>query len=1110
VAGDYSVHIALAGFKAYIQKAINVAPQEKVSLHDIRLAIGDVDSSVTVAADVAHVATDSSDRSVFVNTVQIDNTPIPGRDFMGLMQSMPGVVDLTAHDTRGNNTGMPTINGGLSEKLNIYVDGIKIQDSGNTTYSGNLAPSVDAIAEVKVMVSNFTAEYGGRAGGEMNAIIKNGTSQYHGSAYYFFRNEFLDANDFFNNQAGLPRTYYRYNNPGGTVGGPLLIPGTNFNRSRTKLFFFFSEDYLRYLTPTTLSKQTMPTALERSGDFSQTDTTTGKLIPITDPNNNGAQFPGNVVPAGRLNPIGVAMMNLFPMPNAVDTTGQRQYNALFQFGLQNQQEDRILRVDYNVAPSTQAFVRLIQDYQSRRGFGATHSVSSTWGQMNADWGDQLAGAVATVIHTFSPVLVNQFTAGANHTFISSQAASPAALAANQLPLKGANGQPLALPSFYADNINNLLPNVRFANLNPQSAGQAVTNPPVFAFDTMFPQILTDQIANITDDISWVHGSHTLKAGFYLEHMGRNVVVSWTYGPMGTYYFGSDTANPSNTGYPFSNLLLGSVQAYGQDNESMFDHAHYNEPEWYVQDSWRVSRHLTLDLGVRFMYPGAIFTAGEPLGMFEQSLYNPAQVGQLLYPEVVNGKNVAINPATGATYQLARAGSFDPLSYSAGGNPYSGMAVTRHVAFKDPGWAVGPRIGFAWDVLGNGKMALRGGYGIFYSRPLSTDIAAYPMSSPPGFQAPVYYNTTFADLPSASGFLSPQNVYAGSNYENPSTQSWSLSVQRDLGKGLILEVAYIGNTVRHGFEALDTNLAPPYMTWTPTGGANPAYLDPTTGSKAFYTTNLLRPILGYGSINTTCSCGDSNYHSLQMQLNRRFGKRLQFGASWTWSKTLSYTREPWVSDSLDYAETSNERPQAVYITYSYLIPDGSRIWPNGFTRALLDGWHFNGITKFLSGNPLTVSCTSQSAPIGYWTGSPTGGIPFRCQMLNSDPWLPAAASLPANAPSGLYYPLNVANFALPPANSLGIGNTPPTLFHGPGFENFDLSLLKDFRLDKEEKRTLEFRVEAFNAFNHFNQGNPNTALTLNFSTGANTNANFGTITTDVGEPRRLELGMRFRF
>jgi hypothetical protein len=228
--------------------------------------------------------------------------------------------------------------------------------------------------------------------------------------------------------------------------------------------------------------------------------------------------------------------------------------------------------------------------------------------------------------------------------------------------------------------------------------------------------------------------------------------------------------------------------------------------------------------------------------------------------------------------------------------------------------------------------------------------------------------------------------------------------------------------------------------------------------------------------------------------------------------MSYgTRSPWTPDYLQYAEVSSDRPQVFNMNYSYQVPDGSRIWRNQFTRVLLDGWHFNGVTKIMSGTPLTVACTASSAPIGYWTGTPTNGIPFRCQMANPDPFIPAGTAWPATAPKGkLYYPLNAANFKLPGARTLGIGNTPPTMFLGPGLESFDFSLLKDIRLSKEKNRTLEFRAEAYNVLNHFNPGNPNTSLTLNYTSGANTNANFGSITAAIGQARHVALAAKIRF
>lgn len=496
------------------------------------------------------------------------------------------------------------------------------------------------------------------------------------------------------------------------------------------------------------------------------------------------------------------------------------------------------------------------------------------------------------------------------------------------------------------------------------------------------------------------------------------------------------------------------------------------------------------------------------------LMTERESGTLLFPAVVNGANVAQNPKTGAVYGYARSASFDPTTYST--SPYSGMVQYQKQAYKNPGLVAGPRVGFAWDVFGTGKFALRGGFGIFFDRAMSvgwesaSGVGVGPLMAPPAFQAPTYYNTNFNRLLSAQGFLTPQSVFSGTEYKTPATYTWSLGIQRSLGKGLILDVAYVGNTVHNRFGQVDINGVAPLTDWTPTGGANPKYLDPTTGGKAFYTANLMRPYVGYGAINATCSCLNFNYNSLQTQVNRRFGKRLQFGANWTWAKTMGYSRSPWTPDRLAYAEVTSDRPQVVNANYSYDVPKGSRLWSNSVTRMALDGWRFNGIAKIMSGTPLTVGCGSTGAPIGYWTGTPTGGIPFRCDMADPSPFVAAGTTIPSNVQPRLYYPLNAANFRLPSANSLGIGNTPPTMFLGPGFRNFDFSLLKDFRMTKEGRVTMQFKAEAFNVLNHFNPGNPNTSLTLTYAGGVNTNANFGTITGVVGQARHVALSLKLRF
>ncbi|HYW42011.1 MAG TPA: carboxypeptidase-like regulatory domain-containing protein [Bryobacteraceae bacterium] len=1159
VPGTYSLRATQKGFKTYEQKGVTVAAQERVDLHEVHLEVGDVTSTVEVSANTVHVATDSSDRSIDINLHQIDDTPMRGRNPVSIIMTLPGVQSLAqSYDYRGwNGGGIPGVNGGQQGQIILNYDGAASQDSGNLN-PGYISPSTDAVGEVKLLTSNYTAEYGGRTAGQLTLTTKNGTAQFHGTGYWYYRHESLNANEFFNNKTSVARPRYRYQNPGGTIGGPLIIPGTRFNKSRQKLFFFFSYDKL-FNNTISFNTYTMPSALERTGNFSQTVTTTGVLVPVYDPTTQ-TPFPGNIVPANRISPQGQAMLNLFPLPSpqglALDPTGNRGYNFRYPQQQLRPLDDKILRIDYNFSPKVVTYARLLQDYQAQNGYNVTVGPpGGAWGQFPASYHVQAAGALGTMVYTFTPTLINELSWGINRgkqgvdptTDTSSNPNNGGArtYAQSLLPLKDSSGNALTLPRInQSSNILNLLPAVNFGfpstGFSAQSSGQGISGAPLFSLDSRWPFSGTDQLQTLQDKITWVKGPHTFKAGFYYERMARNVSVYSVYNAAGTYYFGSDRASSLDTNYPYSNALLGSIFAYGDDNTKLVNHAHYSQLEWYVQDTWKLNRRLTLDYGLRFARVGDLNSERNNLGLFSTSAYNPSQAGQLLYPACSTpvttttcptANKIAVNPITGATFPYVRQGTFDTSSYPANGYPWTGIKYYQTHFFNVPPIQVGPRLGFAWDVFGNGKTAVRGGFGIIVGRNWNVDwIGALgagqgPLMVPPYFLSPTAVYTNFQTLANSQSYYTPQNLIGGNPNEVPQkTYNWSLGIQRELKWGMIADVSFVGNALKDGYgEMYDSNAVAPLTTWKPSGCANPIlggcpqaqFIDPTTNpaNPGFYSTNLIRNLVGYKTVGNIIDYTESftnNYNSLQTQLNRRTG-RVQWNLNYTFAREIVYNNNSnttvWQFVNAQLTKNVANRRHAINFNMGYDFPQASRYWNNGAVKAILDGWHLNGNGSIFAGSPYTVSCGSTGAPSQYWTGTPTAYLPFRCQM-GTNMFLPSGQLPSATEDPRLQIPLNAANFQLPPANSLGIGNTPPTLFYGPWLWNLDLSLAKMTRI--KEKATLELRVESFNTLNHFNPSNPNTSLTWNFTTGAQTNAAFGTIQSAQVQARHLALSARIRF
>jgi hypothetical protein len=1190
VAGNYSIHVTKEGFKAYDSKGIRLASSESLDLHELKLEIGDVSTSISVESNAARVQTDSSDRFSTIESSAIENVPNPTRSFLSATRAIPGAQS-TGSTGAGNINGGGAFGGGPSGTSNVVLqlDGVVQQDSGapsSGVSSGRFLVNNDAVNEVQVQTNVMNAEYGSRAGGQVTISTKNGTSQFHGGVYFYLRNEDFNANTFFNNRNSVVRPKSRFQNPGFTFGGPVLLPKVPFNRGRNKMYFFYAEDQVYNKTQGS-NNFTMPTDLEKAGNFSQTVTTQGVLIPVKDPT-TGLQFTGNIIPSNRIDPEGLAMLNLFPSgcpwtggtpgalgkansfgvalkciidPTTTATTGHGYNTQTFPV-TSLPTTTRTLRVDYNFAAKTNMYVRLLQSLNTAKG-GNTGQAGggSAWGQFDNTNPQNGRGYVMSMVHTFSPTLVADFTMGTNFVHQQNQPLDPTAFfnSSDLSTFKYANGQLVNPTQIFAGNYLNLIPNITFSGGSattgnaPQTAGPSnqnyVSGAPSYGFDTRWPFDGTELTSNYSTNWTRIKGSHTLKAGFNLEHGARNVSVFENFSINGSYYFGTDTANPLDTGNSISNMLLGSIQSYGQDNVKQINHARYYQYEWFLQDTWKATRRLTLDYGMRFQIIPPTYSAGAVLGLFDSNSFSSAKTGTLLFPTCIvplspTGtcpgpvtNTQAINPKTGKLYPGVDIGKFDPLSF-ANNNPYSGIVTFNngHV-FQTQHPQYGPRVGFAYDVYGDGKMAVRGGFGIFYNRAYPVDpIAASgglsgPIKIPPQFQSPAFFDTTFAGLATAQPFLGPQAFNGGTiNMPNPTTYNWSLSVQKDIGKGMVLEVGYVGNVLHHGQSSSSVNANPimPDTVWSPTGGTcnavgncsgtlNPAFVSPVNPAQIL-PINLVRSLVGYNGIsdvNVFTSSGESNYNALQTQLNKRFGKSVQFSSNWTWQKTQAFNRNQYLPDQL--IKTVSGRKQAVNITVNYAVPSlTSLVGKNFMTNAVFDGWHVDGVMAFFSGNPVGASCSVSGGPAGYPNGQDGigGAIPFRCDLKGNvflpDGSMPSVANgNAANTDPRLWYPVNAASFVLPALSTNGFGNAPPTLFWGPGFENVDISVYKSFKIVKETNQ-LQLRADITNVLNHFNPGDPNTTFTINYANNANTNASFGQITSQTGAARVMALSLRFRF
>src|SRR5712691_5313549 len=502
--GSYTLTISAPGFKKAQETDIVLSSSERAVVRPITLELGAISESISVTAEAAKLQTQSAERSGTLSANQIVETPQKGRHFLSLLSLMPGVINNNNFEgPAGGGIGGVRINGSRAGALTVTSDGIPNVDTGNQQ-GPTLLPALESLGEIKVLLTNYQAEYGRNYGVSITTVTKAGTRQFHGGGYYFKRNEALNANDYFRNRDGLPRTFYRYDYPGYYIGGPVRIPG--LLKTREKLFFFWSQEYLPRTTPTALGRLTFPTALERQGNFSQTVDTNGAVIPVndslnTDANGKATQFPGNVIPANRIDKAGQGLLNVFPEPNAVDPG--HTFNSVFQGRLSQPHHFEVLRLDWNIDSKTTFYTRLHHngDKTISKDWFTAFPVNNTFPLITGSYEFPSRGAVATLIHTFNPTLINELTFGVNR--YRQKDFQP-----DQSSLDKVNRTKLGIdfPQFFpALNPLNVLPNANFGG---------VQNAPSVAWEQRWIFFGTNTPYTVSDNISKIVGTHNLKAGIY--------------------------------------------------------------------------------------------------------------------------------------------------------------------------------------------------------------------------------------------------------------------------------------------------------------------------------------------------------------------------------------------------------------------------------------------------------------------------------------------------------------------------------------------------------------------------------------------------------------------
>jgi len=1039
--GSYDLIIVAAGFKKYQAKSVKLEVGQKARA-DVALQVGAANTTVEVeGSSVASVETQSSDLSGTVTGKEISQLELNGRNFTQLATLVPGVSNQSGQDDAGVGVGGNvsfSMNGGRTEYNNWELDSGDNMDNGSNT-TLNVYPSLDAIAEFKVLTSNYGAQYGRNGSGTVEVETKSGTRSFHGDAYEFVRNDIFNATTF--PQSSVPA--YKKNDFGYTIGGPVFIPGV-YNKDRSKTFFFWSQEWRKERVPANLGSVTVPSLAERGGDFSDLcpDPLGSFSNCPTDPNTH-APFPGNIVPIDTVNSPALAAE--IPEP----TQGVNTWNA--SPTLPTTWREELIRVDHNFTDKVSGTFRYIHDSWNQLYPTPLWTNGTSFPTIQTNFGGPGVSMVARLTATLSPTLLNEFVASytTDHITLIPVGAwqRPASMTFGLFP--GADQGKVPGINLGGGGLFNFQEDVGYLPNGPYNSNPTYT---------------------YRDNLTKIIGKHNMVFGGYFVAAQKNELAAPGTATNGSLTF--DTSNAGSTGNAFADLLMGNVASFSQSSAQPKFYNRYKIFEPYFQDDWHVTSHLTLNLGVRVSLFGTYRDRYHAEFNFDTSRY------------------------------VAGASSTDPSTGLVIGDPFNGVVqcgVTKGVpdsCMKGHLFNPAPRIGFAWDPKGDGKTAIRGGYGVFFEHTNGNEANAESLetAASPTVQTTSVFNLTSYNqiVPTPAGSSSPLAMVSIPNKAVwPYVQQWHLDLQHEFYKNTVATVSYVGSKGTHLTRYLELNQVAstplsqnPYKVGEPIGdGIDPSTGNPIHDDCGTSTTPSGVPVTGQALINLQIACGgnpdpfranfpgvgsvaglreqaSSTYHALETSVRHTIGG-LQLSLAYTYSHSIddsSSARDAIILNSEDLARaraSSNFDQRHLFnLGYVYDLPFFKS---PGWSHKILGGWQWSGIVTVQSGTPFSPA----NGVFGDNAGV-SNGVSVNSAQSYPDVIGDPRSNVPNFAFSG-FGPLlyNPSAFAAP--RGLTFGDMPRNFLTNPRRTNFDMALFKHFAIT--ESMGFEFRAEAFNVFNH---------------------------------------------